>query len=190
MRTTQPDLAELAELNPVPLAAVSGQSRGNWAEALMHQIMQSTTAEPRADAARRSAVRVIAVVGLASLSVAGIAIGARMVTDNDVEASLPAGSTLFAGAQPDCHLVEAGTEYRCHLARTPTGMRVVGADGKPAFLGAKFATVGDTQHINGGCIALNHAGTEWACYIGDAAVTKDIIDKDVLGQLQTAPAAG
>jgi len=69
-------------------------------------------------------------------------------------------------------------------------MTVTDADGRPAFKGAKFGTVDDDRRVNGGCISLNTAGTEWACYIGQRAVSEGILDPGVLGQKQEGPAGG
>ena len=38
--------------------------------------------------------------------------------------------------------------------------------------------------------ALNDAGTEWECYIGEEAVKQQIISQGFLGQTQTTPAVG
>jgi hypothetical protein len=43
-------------------------------------------------------------------------------------------------------------------------------------------TVDATKHVNGGCGALNSAGTDWECYLGQEAVTQQIIGQSFLGQ--------
>jgi hypothetical protein len=52
-----------------------------------------------------------------------------------------------------------------------------------------FTTVRD-EHVNGGCRSLNSDGTEWECYIGQAAVDQQIISQGFLGQVETAPGVG
>jgi hypothetical protein len=76
------------------------------------------------------------------------------------------------------------------LARAPRAMTVTQPEGRSAFKGAKFATVGDDRRVNGGCVGLNNAGTEWACYVGQRAVAEGILDRGVLGQTQAGPAGG
>ena len=51
-------------------------------------------------------------------------------------------------------------------------------------------TVDKTQHVNGGCRSLTSAGTEWECYIGQAAVDQQIISQGFLGQVETTPGVG
>jgi hypothetical protein len=51
-------------------------------------------------------------------------------------------------------------------------------------------TVDATKHVNGGCRAQNASGTEWECYIGQAAVQHGIIGQSFLGQYAPAPGVG
>jgi hypothetical protein len=44
--------------------------------------------------------------------------------------------------------------------------------------------------VNGGCRSLNSEGTEWECYIGQAAVDQQIISQGFLGHVETAPGVG
>lgn len=184
------ELQEVARINPVPAEAVAGESTSARARALCDEVVRSSPPSLDVERARRvwprlaMAVAAIAVVG------AGTAVASRLFSARDVERYLPQGSTVFIGAEPRCHAVEAGVAFRCELSRTPSTMSVTGADGRPAFKGAKFGTVDDENRVNGGCIALNEPGTLWACYLGERAVAEDILDEGVLGQKQAEPAAG
>ena len=51
-------------------------------------------------------------------------------------------------------------------------------------------TVDATSHVNGGCRSLTSAGTEWECYLGQAAVDQQIIGQRFLGQFSPGPACG
>jgi hypothetical protein len=183
------DLVAVAAVNPVPYREVAGQRASAKARELRARLLNSTADDARR--IRRPSRRFVA-LGLAVLAAVtvGTAIAARLMTAGEVERFLPQGSLVFAGAQPHCTAVEAGVEYRCRLARTPTGMTVTGADGRPAFKGAKFGTLGDDGRINGGCVALDNPGTEWACYVGERAVAQGILDEGVLGQKQSGPTGG
>jgi hypothetical protein len=44
--------------------------------------------------------------------------------------------------------------------------------------------------IAGGCIGQDVAGFRWDCYLGDAAVARDILVKDLLGQPMSGPGRG
>ena len=56
--------------------------------------------------------------------------------------------------------------------------------------GTVEATVDTSKHVNGGCRALNPAGTDWECYIGRTAVAQKIISQGFLGQYAPAPGVG
>ena len=58
------------------------------------------------------------------------------------------------------------------------------------WTGTVEATVDATKHVNGGCRAQNATGTEWECYIGEAAVRENIIGQSFLGQYAPAPGVG
>jgi hypothetical protein len=44
--------------------------------------------------------------------------------------------------------------------------------------------------VDGGCRGLNAAGTEWECYIGEAAVQHNLIGRSFLGQYTDGPGVG
>jgi hypothetical protein len=79
--------------------------------------------------------------------------------------------------------VKDGVEYHCVLASAP-GREI------SDYKGNVYQTVDKTQHVNGGCRSLNSEGTEWECYIGQAAVDQQIISQGFLGQVETAPGVG
>lgn len=189
MKQLDKELLDVARLNPVPPESVSGEGSSDRARALRDQLIGSDPDELDRRSRRVGVRLAVAVIAVAFVG-AGTAVAARLFTEQDVERYLPQGSTVFANTQPRCAAVEDGLSYRCRLARAPSAMSVTGPDGLPAFKGAKFATVDDESRVNGGCIALNNAGTDWACYVGARAVDAGILSDDVLGQKQADPAAG
>jgi hypothetical protein len=44
--------------------------------------------------------------------------------------------------------------------------------------------------VAGGCLGLDHSGMNWDCYIGQDAVDRAIIGKDLLGQPVPYPSRG
>lgn len=93
------------------------------------------------------------------------------------------GTLALAGAQPTCTTVTTGVEYHCRLARPP-------APEVSDWRGTVEATVDATKHVNGGCRSPNSAGTEWECYLGQAAVDQQIIGPGFLGQYAPTPGRG
>jgi hypothetical protein len=125
----------------------------------------------------------IAAVALAIL-IPGAALAAEHLISNDeVAASIPAGTLWLAGTNPTCTTVTDGVEYHCTLGTAP-------GDEISDWLGTVEPTVDKTQHVNGGCRSLNHDGTEWECYIGETAVDQKIVGPDFLGQVATSPGVG
>mgnify|MGYP000111889352 CR=1 FL=1 len=184
------ELLVVARLNPVPPEAVRGERTTARAQALRDEILRTPLRTPDTWRAPLRWTRLVIALGVVAVLGAGAAIGSRLLSERDAERFLPQGSTVFIGADPRCRAVEPGVVYRCRLSRTPSGMSVTGPDGRPAFTGARFATVDDESKINGGCVALNNPGTEWTCYFGERAVAENILDEEVLGQKSTGPAAG
>lgn len=68
--------------------------------------------------------------------------------------------------------------------------RPMGSPGQTNWKGTVEETVDATKHVNGGCRALNDLGTEWECYIGEAAVQQRIISHGFLGQYASGPGVG
>lgn len=184
------DLLAVAGVNPVRGDAVAGERASARARELRERLLGSALIEESKGARRPSRRAIALAAAVLAAAAVGTAIGARLLTEAEVERSLPQGSLVFSGTEPRCTAIEEGIAYRCRLARAPARMTVTGADGRPAFKGSKFGTVDDDSRVNGGCLALNNAGTEWACYIGARAVEEGILDQGVLGQKQAGPAGG
>ena len=107
-----------------------------------------------------------------------------LISNDDVAASLPAGTRMLQGTEPQCTVVEQDVEYHCTLTRPIANPEV--ADLK----GTVEPTVDATKHVNGGCRSLDSQGREWQCYIGRAAVDQQIIGPDFLGEYAPAPGVG
>jgi hypothetical protein len=145
-------------------------------------------AAARADLAPRRQIRRRLAVGAVALAVLipGAAIAAeRLLTNEEVAQSMPAGALILAGTAPTCTAVKENVEYHCVLAHAPVGGQAAGA-----VKGTVYQTVDKNQRVNGGCRALNDDTTEWECYIGQAAVDQKIISQGFLGQIETAPGVG
>jgi hypothetical protein len=135
-------------------------------------------------AARRPRRRLAVIALAATIVIPGVAFAAdRLISNHDVAKSLPAGVLELAGMKPSCTTVVQNVEYHCLLDREPSHESGV-------VKGSVYETVDATQHVNGGCRALNDAATEWQCYIGQAAVDQKIISQDFLGETQTTPGVG
>jgi hypothetical protein len=140
----------------------------------------------RADLARPRRRRRVVVASLvaAAVAVPGIAFAAeRLLSTEDVAASLPAGTLSLAGTSPTCTVVREGVEYRCVLAHAP-------APEVEDWKGTVEPTVDKTKHVNGGCRSLNSEGTAWECYLGQAAVDEEIVSAGFLGEYAPSPSVG
>jgi hypothetical protein len=96
---------------------------------------------------------------------------------------MPAGTLSLAGTEPTCTVVEKNVEFHCLLARAP-------APEVSDWKGTVEPTVDKTSHVNGGCRSLVSDGTEWECYVGQAAVDQQIIGKGLLGETSSGPGVG
>jgi hypothetical protein len=112
------------------------------------------------------------------------------------EIHLEDGLTCVVGAMPKL----ACARHRGILTPRPaqawsTGATTAtGASGTTSaatdWTGTVEPTVDVSKHVNGGCRALNAAGTEWECYLGETAVTQQIISQGFLGQYEPVPGVG
>jgi hypothetical protein len=137
---------------------------------------------PRRRARPRKLVLAIAALALA---IPGIAVGASLLISNaDVAASLPAGTKMLAGTDPQCTVVTQDVEYHCVLSHAIPSPEV--SDLK----GTVEPTVDASKHVNGGCRSLASDGLTWQCYIGRAAVVQQIIGPDFLGAYAPNPGVG
>ena len=123
-----------------------------------------------------AAVVVVAIPGLAFAASA-------LITNEEVAASLPAGTRMLQGTDPKCTVVKQDVEYHCVLTRPP-------APEISDLLGVVEPTVDASKHVNGGCRSLASDGREWECYIGPAAVAQKIISADFLGEYAPSPGVG
>lgn len=118
-----------------------------------------------------------------------------------------AGAPVTTGGRVTAEVTEAnGRRYyvlassmqalKRRLGSMPEVRRVklLGAPGTaPAaanWTGTVEPTVDASKHVDGGCRALNSAGTTWECYIGEAAVKQSIIGQGFLGAYAPSPAVG
>jgi len=119
------------------------------------------------------------------VAVPGIAFAAHeLTTSESVAASLPAGTRMLIGTEPSCTVVKANVEYHCVLGQAIPNPEV--SDLK----GTVEPTVDATKHVNGGCRSLKSDGSEWQCYIGQAAVDQQIIGAGFLGEYAPSPGVG
>ncbi len=126
---------------------------------------------------------IAAVVAVVVLVPAAAVAGAKLISNDDVAKSLPAGTLSLAGTDPACTTVNDGVEYTCVLAKAP-------APEVSDWKGTVEPTVDKTKHVNGGCRSLNSAGTTWECYLGQASVDQKIIGAGFLGEFSPAPGRG
>jgi hypothetical protein len=119
-----------------------------------------------------------------AVAVPGIAFAASvLITEEEVAASLPAGTAMLQGTEPRCTVVVENVEYLCVLKNSP----------QPEISDMKGTvepTVDASKHVNGGCRSLASDGKTWRCFIGDAAVEQKIIGPQFLGEYAPAPGRG
>jgi hypothetical protein len=133
----------------------------------------------------RTTRRLLLVAAALAVAVPGIALAASaLISNEEVAASLPAGTKMLQGTEPRCTVVEQDVEYRCVLTK-PIGNPEV-ADLK----GTVEPTVDAAKHVNGGCRSLDSDGRTWQCYIGEAAVQQKIIGAGFLGEYAPSPGVG
>jgi hypothetical protein len=138
----------------------------------------------RARFLRRPSRRLAIVAAALAVAIPGVAIAANYLISNEqVAASMPAGTLSLAGTEPACTTVQTDVEFHCVLAKAP-------APEVSDWKGTVEPTVDATKHVNGGCRSLTSAGTEWECYIGQAAVEQQIIGQTLLGQFAPSPGVG
>jgi len=107
----------------------------------------------------------------------------RLISTDDVAASMPAGTLSLAGTEPTCTVVKENVEFHCVLKRAP-------APEVSDWTGTVEPTVDRSKHVNGGCRSLVSDGTVWQCYLGQEAVRQQIISSGFLGQVSEGPGVG
>jgi hypothetical protein len=125
----------------------------------------------------------VAAIAVAALVPAAALAGAHLISSEDVAKSLPAGTLSLAGTEPSCTIVRDGVEYHCVLAKPP-------APEVSDWKGTVEPTVDASKHVNGGCRSLTSSGTEWECYVGRAAVDRQIVSAAFLGEYAPSPGRG
>jgi hypothetical protein len=141
---------------------------------------------PRPTRTRRGRAKLIAGVVVVALAAPAVALAAGVFdSPQEVAQGIPAGTLALMGTEPTCTTVREGHEYDCRLAKAPTGELEPGA-----WKGTVEPTVDATGHVDGGCRALDGAGTEWRCYLGAEAVRQEIIANSMLGEAAPAPGVG
>ena len=134
---------------------------------------------------RRVPRKLLLAAAAIAVAVPGIAFAAHELTTNEeVAASLPAGTKMLIGTEPTCTVVKAGVEFHCVLGKAIPNPEV--SDLK----GTVEPTVDATKHVNGGCRSLSTDGREWQCYLGQAAVDQKIIGAGFLGEYAPSPGQG
>jgi hypothetical protein len=78
-------------------------------------------------------------------------------------------------------------QIQAHNEAIDAGAAGIGAG---QFKGIDEPTVDATHHINGGCRAINADGTQWDCYLGQAAVKQKIVGGGFLGTYVPGPGVG
>lgn len=129
--------------------------------------------------ARRAAVAAVAAAAIGT----GAAVGSGLLSEEQVARGMPAGSAIFGGTHPTCTLRPDGVTYACTLASLPTE-EIIGD-----HTGAKELVTVD-RRIAGGCIGQDREGRRWNCYLGEEAVKREILARDLLGQYAPAPGRG
>ena len=179
---TNPLSDELSELGEALHAAIAADVRGRPARPAALRVAL------RLRAITRSRRRIAIAVATVAIAVPGAALAAdALLSPDQVGSGLSHGTLALLGSHPTCTTVRAGVEYRCALGAAPTD------EGGPAagqWLRTVEPSVGPDHRIDGGCRALNGDGTEWECYLGEAAVRQQIIGQGFLGQRSLGPGVG
>jgi hypothetical protein len=141
-----------------------------------------------ARSATRTRRRIAVTVAVLVVAVPGAALAANaLLSPSQVAGGLAQGTLALLGTHPSCTKVQAGVEYHCVLQSAPSNQ---GGPAANQWLNTVEPSVGSDKHVNGGCRAQNQAGTDWECYLGQAAVTQKIIGQGFLGAYSPSPGVG
>jgi hypothetical protein len=128
--------------------------------------------------------RFAVVLALLAVVIPAAAVGAVVLVGGDeVATTLEPGAAIFAGTHPSCTVVRANVEYHCTLDKAPLPE-------VQDFKGTVEPTVDATKHVNGGCRSLTSDGLSWECYLGEEAVTQQIVSEGFLGEYAPSPGHG
>lgn len=186
MSTTNPLSDELSELGEALHTAIAADVRRRTA-ARARGARLGRPAGPLRGITRWRHRVVVAVVAVC-IAVPGAALAANaLLSTGQVATGLSQGTLALLGTHPTCTTVRAGVEYHCVLSSVPTDQ---GGPAPGQWLRTVEPSVGPDHRIDGGCRAVNGAGTEWECYLGKAAVRQQIIGPQFLGQRSGGPGVG
>ena len=120
----------------------------------------------------------------AAILIPAVAVAAdQLIGSDEVAASMPAGTLGLAGTEPTCTVVQE--ERRVPLrAGEAAGARGVGLEGHRRADGRRDQPRQRRLPLAG------PRGTEWECYIGQAAVDQQIIGEEFLGEESSGPGVG
>jgi hypothetical protein len=141
------------------------------------------------------ALAVLVVLGTGTVAAAGL------LSPRQVAAGMPAGAAIFDQTDPACTLDADGRVFHCVLTTAPVSDQVVpvpASSTKPVPAAQPDATdysgwkevLAVDGHVAGGCIGQDVAGMHWDCYLGQDAVTMQIVSGDFLGQPVSGPGRG
>jgi hypothetical protein len=151
-------------------------------------LFEAASADLKHPARRGRKRRILGLLAAATVLVPAGALGANaLLTNDDVARSLPAGKLALVGTTPTCQVVVDQIEYRCVLDRPPSPNQGGPADG---WKGTVEPSVDASNHVSGGCRALDEQGITWQCYLGEAAVEQRIISHGFLGDPVSGPGVG
>jgi hypothetical protein len=112
----------------------------------------------------------------------------KAATEQDLKRQVVA-YTLKSDGVSSSRISTITSEYPAAPTTTPA-TTTVPQTADTDWKGTVEDTVDATKHVNGGCRALNSAGTDWECYLGQEAVTQQIIGQSFLGQYAPSPGVG
>jgi hypothetical protein len=181
----------------------------------LYEATQADLATSRAPSRKRRRWPMALVAGAVIIPASAIA-ASGLLSSEDVARSLPAGTLALVGTTPKCEVVVDQVEYHCVLDEppAPAGASSAPSDAnrpalrsadRPYVSGPRHSmrremaddwfraaepSVDSTNHVNGGCRALDATGMTWQCYIGEAAVEEGIISRQFLGERVRGPGVG
>jgi len=186
-----PELAELGDALHSAVAADLARTRSAAGAGLAvggARPRSRSRLRAMARSATRTRRRIAVTVAVLVVAVPGAAVAANaLLSPSQVAGGLAQGTLALLGTHPTCTTVQAGVEYHCVLQSAPSNQ---GGPAANQWLNTVEPSVGADKHVNGGCRAQNQAGTDWECYLGQAAVTQKIIGQGFLGAYSPSPGVG
>lgn len=140
----------------------------------------------------RRRLALVAALGAVTLGGGAAIAGDLLKSPAQEEAGLVGGYQLFEGSRPTC-VRRSASSFHCALQMPPTGMTFYNEDGTRAldrFLGVTAETVDASRRVDGACVAVSADGRSWDCYLGEAAVSRGLISRSLLGVYVAGPVTG